>query len=92
MLLDKMFSSGILILWRIPVSLLSCSVPNLQLDACALLGGDNFGGVLDSYGCIPSLYELVFGVFEEDVRFADSCCSYEYEFEHVVELLFVLGH
>ena len=92
MLLDKMFSSGIFFTIYIPVSLLASCVPYLKFDARAEFSGDNFGGILYSYGGVPSLNELVFGVFEEDVGLADSCSSNEYEFEHIIEVLFVLGH
>ena len=36
--------------------------------------------------------ELIFGVFEKNVGFADSRESNEDHFEHIVELIFCLSH
>ena len=90
--LDKMFSLEIFIKNRVPVSFLASCIPYLEFDASAHLGGDNFGGILYSNGGIPSLHELVFSIFEENIRLSYSCSPNEYKFKHVVKLIFILAH
>lgn len=88
----RKFSWGIWICSQIPVSFLAGGIPNLQFNAGALLGGNYFGGVLDSNCGVPTLNELVFGVFKEDIGFAYSCGPDEDQFEHEVELFFLVHY
>ena len=90
--LDRKFSWATWICCQIPVSLLASGIPNLQFNAGALLGGNYFGGVLDSDGGVPPFNKLIFGVFEEDIGFAHPCGADEDQFEHEVELLFLVHY
>ena len=77
---------------EVPVSFLTCRVPDLKFDAGAMLSCDYFGSVLHSDGRIPALAKLVLGVFEQNVALTHTRSPDENQLEHEVKLLFLFVH